>query len=439
MKEDALKRKKKIMETLPPQVVEQNVPYDPNNSEAFLYKFTNLQSNKKYIGIHKGKPYDGYLNSSTNEQLHEDWLQPNAQFRYDVMQYGTFKYVQAKEHDELKRLNARDSDEYYNRSNGGSDLQIPRVPLVKYIVEQIVSSKSYEGVIAKYIAIKQLSTFKLQIREFSLLPTHVKRLRDIINHKSSLNHLLVVILKDRFYRGRKGDLIIDGNHSIQAAKDSKFSGAGNMPVLEISEDMHKDWTDDEVDLLSLMCNPRKDNPRLESSFEDIAKQVCKMRLSGLDSASKEIKDLKDYFNLTTGEKAKVSKIANEMYAEQNPSDATWIDYGTGNEGKEVKKLIEKECVTHGHHTGIFSKCISTSKYNAWSDLYDMILYNEKNPNDKITTYKVRWYHKDKNYKDIWQKKWQKNNESVIDSLLKPHGITKDWIYLDEKRSKVTTK
>ena len=427
------------METLPKQVVEQNVPYDPYNSEAFLYKFTNLQSNKKYIGIHKGKPYDGYLNSSTNEQLHEDWLDPNAQFAYDVLQYGTYTYVQAEEHQMLKEINAKDSDEYYNKSNGGSSLQVPRFPLVKYIVDQIISSKSYDGIVAKYVAIKNLSKFRLQIREFTLLPKHVKRLRDIINDKSSLGHLLVVILKDRLYDGRKGDLIIDGNHSIEAATTSKFSGAGNIPVLEISEDMHKDWTDDEVDLISLMCNPRSDNPRLESSYEDIAREVCKLRMKGLDSASKPIKELKDYFRLSSNEKTKVSKLANEMFAELNPNDATWIDYGTGSEGREIKKLIEKECVTHGHHTGIFSKCISTSKYNAWSDLYDMILYNEKNPNDKITTYKVRWYHKDKNYKDTWTKKWQKNNESVIDSLLKPHGITKDWIYLDEKRSKVTTK
>ena len=161
MKESALKRKKKIMETLPPQVVEQNVPYDPNNSEAFLYKFTNLQSNKKYIGIHKGKPYDGYLNSSTNEQLHEDWLDPNAQFAYDVLQYGTYTYVQAEEHQMLKEINAKDSDEYYNKSNGGSSLQVPRFPLVKYIVDQIISSKSYDGIVAKYVAIKNLSKFRL--------------------------------------------------------------------------------------------------------------------------------------------------------------------------------------------------------------------------------------------------------------------------------------
>jgi len=264
-------------------------------------------------------------------------------------------------------------------------------------------------------------------------------LRNIINDKSTLEHLMVVILKDRYYRGRKGDLVIDGNHSIEAALTSRFAGAGSIPVLEIPEDMHKDWTDEEVDIISLMCNPRTENPRLQSSYEDIAKQICKFRMKGLDSASKPIKDLKDHFKLSSSQKAKVSKIANQMYAEQKPSDATWIDYGTGSEGREIKKLIEKECVTHGHHTGIFSKHYSTSKYNAWSDLYDMILYNEKNPNDKITTYKVRWYHTNNDYKKTWQKKWQKNNESVIDSLLKPHGITRDWTYLDEKRSKVTTK
>ena len=426
------------METLPKQVVKQNVAINYDNSEAFVYKFTNLNNNSKYVGIHKGKPLDGYLNSSTNEKFHEDFLAPNAKFQYDVLQYGTYKYVQAVEHNMLKEVNAKDNDEYYNKTNGGSDLSIPRINECKCVAEEI-ATKSYKGILAKFIALKSLSKFKLQIRELQLNSAHVTALRNIINDKSTLEHLIIVILKNRFYNGRRGDLIIDGNHSIEAAITSRFAGAGSIPVLEIPEDMHEHLTDDEIDIISLMCNPRSENPRLESSFEDIAKQICKFRMKGLDSASKQIKDLKDHFRLSSSQKAKVSKIANQMYAEQKPSDATWIDYGTGSEGREIKKLIEKECVTHGHHTGIFSKHYSTSKYNAWSDLYDMILYNEKNPNDKITTYKVRWYHTNNDYKKTWEKKWQKNNESVIDSLLKPHGITRDWTYLDEKRSKVTTK
>ena len=426
------------METLPKQVVKQNVAINYDNSEAFVYKFTNLNNNSKYIGIHKGKPFDGYLNSSTNEKFHEDFLSPNAKFSYDVLQYGTYEYVKAVEHTLLSEVNAKDSDEYYNKTNGSSNLAIPNITECKLVAEKI-ANKEYEGISAKFIPVKNLSKFANQIREFTLHSTHVKLLRDIINDKSTLEHLMVVILKDRYYRGRKGDFVIDGNHSIEAAITSRFAGAGSIPVLEIPEDMHKDWTDQEVDIISLMCNPRTENPRLESSYEDIARQICTLRLQGFNSASKPIKDLKDHFKLSSNEKTKVSKIANEMFAELNPNDATWINYGTGSEGREIKKLIEKECVTHGHHTGIFSQCYSTSKYNAWSDLYDMILYNEKNPNDKITIYKVRWYHTDANYKKTWEKKWQKNNESVIDSLLKPHGITRDWTYLDEKRSKVTTK
>ena len=426
------------METLPKQVVKQNVAINYDNSEAFVYKFTNLNNNSKYIGIHKGKPFDGYLNSSTNEKFHEDFLSPNAKFSYDVLQYGTYDYVKAVEHTLLSEVNAKDNNEYYNKTNGSSNLAIPNITECKLVAEKI-ANKEYEGISAKFIPVKNLPKHRSQIREFTLLPSHVKLLRDIINDKSTLEHLMVVILKDRYYRGRKGDFVIDGNHSIEAAITSRFAGAGSIPVLEIPEDMHKDWTDQEVDIISLMCNPRTENPRLESSYEDIARQICTLRLQGFNSASKPIKDLKDHFKLSSNEKTKVSKIANEMFAELNPNDATWINYGTGSEGREIKKLIEKECVTHGHHTGIFSQCYSTSKYNAWSDLYDMILYNEKNPNDKITIYKVRWYHTDANYKKTWEKKWQKNNESVIDSLLKPHGITRDWTYLDEKRSKVTTK
>ena len=128
-----------------------------------------------------------------------------------------------------------------------------------------------------------------------------------------------------------------------------------------------------------------------------------------------------------------------MYEEQVPNSTTWIDYGTGSEGRVVKDLIERECMTHGHNTGILSVCYSSAKYDAWRDLHKMILWNRNNPNKLIDTYKVRFYHKDKNYENKWFKTWAKDNEFVIDSLLKEHGIKRNWIYLPSTRSKVTTK
>jgi hypothetical protein len=424
------------MNSLPKQIVKQNIAFNHDNSEAFVYKFTNLKTNQKYIGIHKGQPFDGYLHSSSNLDFHEDFLSPNAEFQYDVIEYGTYNYVTSVEHTLLKEVNAKDNPEYYNKSNGVPGMSVPRVAECEYVANQI-GKKEYNGVEPQYIPVSMLPKHKLQIREFTLQPEHVKSLRDRINDQASLTHLMVVILSNRKYRGRTGDLIIDGNHSIEAAKTSRYGDAGQMPVLRIPEDMHESWTDEEVDLISLMLNPREENPRLPSSLEDIAKQVCNLMLQGFEANSKPIKTLKDHFKLTSNEKSKVSKLARKMYEEINPPAATWIDYGTGSEGREIKKLIEKECVTHGHYTGIFSKCYSTSKYNAWSDLYDMILHNQKNPENLITTYRVRWYHVNAKYKKTWEDKWRKNNETVIDSLLKTHNIKRDWDYLPETRDKVS--
>ena len=153
-----------------------------------------------------------------------------------------------------------------------------------------------------------------------------------------------------------------------------------IPTIQLPEHLHKDLSDEEVDLLALMFNPREENPRLQSSPEDIARQVCNLKLRGIDTGSKEVQDIYHFFHLTKAEKTKVSKIANEMYQEIKPSYTTWIDYGAGDEKKKIQGLIKNECVTHNNFTGIFSKCYSTAKYNAWSDIYDMILWNKNHPN-----------------------------------------------------------
>ena len=428
------------MNTLPKQIVENFIPYDPSNSEAFFYRFTNLKNSKKYPGIHKGKPYDGYMFSSSNEEFHKDFLEPDAQFKYEVLQYGTYEYLQAVEYNFLTSVNAKDNPEYYNKSNGiKSEISIPRVGLIEHIVNEIRETKAYEGVQTMFKLVKDLPPHRLQIREFTLDKDHVIRLRDIINHKSNLEHLLIVILKNRLYRGVLGDLVTDGNHSIEAAETSKYGASGSIPVLEIPEHIHKDWTDDEVDLLALMSNPREENPRLQSSYEDIARQICKLRVAGLDSNSKEVSDLKDYFKLTTKEKSKVSKIANEMFKEIVPQESTWINYGTGSEGRKMEKIIRDESVVNGWETGIFSKCYSTAKYNAWADLHDMMIHNKNHPDNPVKEYKVYFYHTSEDMKNKWERKWKSNNDYAIDELLKPHGIKRNWIYLKETRSKITMK
>lgn len=428
------------MNTLPKQVVEHNIPFTSEPFEGFVYKWTNLNNKKIYEGSRVGLPLDGYWNSSNNEEFHNDLLAPDAKFRYEVLQYGTKEYVKQLEYQKLTAVNAKDNPMYYNKHNGfPSNFTIPRIGIVKEIANQITTTKKFEGVMPTLTAIDKLPVNKVQIRFFSLISEHVTSLKDIMDDRLNLEHLLVVILENRKYKNIVGDLIIDGNHSIAAAKESKHCQGGLIPTLRIPEHLHKDWTDDEVELIALYLNPREKNPKLQTSLEDLAKRICHLRIQGLDSNSNEIQQLKDDHNLTKKMKQKVSKMANEMYNQSvQTTETNWIDWGTGDEKRALKKIQSKECITLGNNTNTFSKFYSTAKYNAWADIHDILIWNRNNPNNKVLTYRVRWYHPDAEYKKLWINERKEKNEYVIDQTLGLHGIKRDWIYLTETKSNLTT-
>ena len=46
-----------------------------------------------------------------------------------------------------------------------------------------------------------------------------------------------------------------------------------------------------------------------------------------------------------------------------PSELTWINYGAGDEKREIESILHKEQTTNDNRTGVWSKCYSTAKYN----------------------------------------------------------------------------
>ncbi len=131
---------------LPKQIIDSKIPYDPDNNEAYVYKLTNLKKKKHYGGYHKGKPSDGYICSSENKKFHSDFMEPESQWFLEVVTYGPMEYCKAVEHRMLTEANAKASDDWYNDTNGGSKLSIPRLNLVKSIANEIRETKSYKGI-----------------------------------------------------------------------------------------------------------------------------------------------------------------------------------------------------------------------------------------------------------------------------------------------------
>ena len=122
---------------LPKAITEQSIPTPPKNGyEGYLYRFTNLEKKKKYVGVHKGEFGDGYWNSATSSEMQKDLSSKDANFKYEILHYGNYDLMTVKEHEILTADDAVKNEFYYNRSLGSPKYGTLRVELLLEIVSR---------------------------------------------------------------------------------------------------------------------------------------------------------------------------------------------------------------------------------------------------------------------------------------------------------------
>ena len=84
--------------------------------DSFVYKWTDILTGKKYIGVHKGTADDGYVCSS--KYMMNEYQKRPDDFIREVLEYGTYRDCLNKETLLLKEDNASSNTQYYNQSNG---------------------------------------------------------------------------------------------------------------------------------------------------------------------------------------------------------------------------------------------------------------------------------------------------------------------------------
>ena len=72
-----------------PSVTEVSIKTPPKIYEAFIYKWTNLMTNKKYVGSHKGKVGDGYKDTSSNIEFKAGSCVSKAKFNASSISSAT--------------------------------------------------------------------------------------------------------------------------------------------------------------------------------------------------------------------------------------------------------------------------------------------------------------------------------------------------------------
>jgi len=250
-----------------PSVTEVDITTPPTDYEAFIYRWTNLNTNRKYLGSHLGSVGDDYLDSSTSKQFKKDRASSKGNFKFEIIQYGDYEEIKTKETSILKQVNAAKSKDYYNKHNGGGGKQEYRIHKIMELVDRINSSE-FKITIESIDDIYPLG--KLQVREEQLNTKLVRDIKERINDKAGNTDLCKPILIYEL-RVKGKDVIGNGNHTITGAHFSKH--AVDVPVMRIPLDIHGEYSNIELRMVSNLMNKKDDVIKEAASTKDAEKQL----------------------------------------------------------------------------------------------------------------------------------------------------------------------
>ena len=235
------------------------------HKEAFVYVWQNIKDKKKYIGYHKGSIHDGYDTSSTSKEMNDAFAR--GELVREIIATGSVKDMIALERKMLLDADARNNDEYYNKSNGGgSELKNFIKPSLDTLQENIMYKQYPVEMVQKEVV---AAYKKFQVRFNEIDSQHVKTLRDKIDdlNGDTSDFEPVHVLLDYF--GKSEHLLLDGNHRVIATMNSKR--AQFIPVQYIPKSAWSPFSKLELKTLANRLNPLPDKPALSANKDDAVK------------------------------------------------------------------------------------------------------------------------------------------------------------------------
>ena len=262
MKQSVDSIKDKILKKVP-AIKEVYVAEPPPHYEAFLYKYTDLDTNKKYLGMHEGYLGDGYWNSSESVEFKKICSNSNSNIKYEVLEYGDVDEIKTREHDILNKVDAKNNDDWFNMNNGIVKKQSIRLDVVKGIVARILAGDfdvvDSEGRWIKEDKEKIYNLPRLQVRVNQIISETVKyvteRVEEAHGNTNACTPILIYEnrLKSKLYNGQT-DLLGDGNHTIEGVYRAPH--AVEIQVARIPLSVHKDLSNLELRAICGLLNKR---------------------------------------------------------------------------------------------------------------------------------------------------------------------------------------
>ena len=414
-------------------IVEVDIPTPPDHYESYLYLFTNLDNGKKYLGIHKGLVEDFYYNSSKNPEFKEAYTNGKSKFKYEVLDYGDHSQMSFREAAILTAADAKSSIDWYNKSNGGAIKQKLRMDVVKKIVAQIQNGdfdcKDKNGDYIKEDKIKIYKLDRLQVRDVQYLPELVKsvteKIEDRMGNTDMCNPILIYEgrLEPNTIKGKRRDLIGDGNNTIEAVYRSK--SAHTIKVARVPYDIHKDLSNTELRAIGGLLNPEPEVRKVSSTPSDAVKYIVGVYdTTGLPAESAENFEYLRAVGFTSNQ-IKKTIIPNAIDAIEKKQfqlgNQIFIEYGTGSK----------------HRPTLIAACESYKSSDTHSEItssshirMDRLMTNFRiahQLNDKKKKLVVVIHHPTPKAKKEWDANVQALHNKEVEFWIKERGFGFEWV------------
>ncbi len=320
-------------------VTKTNHAPSPSSYDAYVYRYTNLNNCKKYIGMHTGSVDDYYTHSSTCEVFREDLSTDD--FLYEALDYGTTAEMKQLENDMLVSVNAAKNPEFYNKQNGYKQYSAPNLDKCREFVKRFSDDDLYPVTDEKVK--EHVDMEALQVR-FAHDPEHQRVIKErIIDAKGSTAGCNPILVWEG--RGTNGGPVRgDGNHTVWGAN---AAGATFIPVKRVSEDDSSDLSFEELRLIGHLLNKRPDQIKKTVSISDGIKHILDMNSKGVPyGAPENIAALKE-MGFTGGKsKGEIKTILDKSKKKIDldkgkEAGLNYIDYTSENHKHILKNTVDQ--------------------------------------------------------------------------------------------------
>ena len=288
--------------------------------EAFVYGWRNIKNGKMYIGYRGTSDVnDGYKFSSEDTELKEAWSM--GHLHRSILFRGSKEDAITHERKLLKHADARRTDLFYNKSNGGgagmydyNDISDDDAkvgidwingidPVEKIDIFDLVDSDLvddiWQGVLnGDYEVVEEpvstIETFEQnQVRLIMIDHKHVQAIADHMMHdpveaRKNVSPIIVCVSKDGT------NTIIDGNHTSKAVVKARWTSA---PVIYINSSEFLDKQSN-IDHFGIIANH---NPKIKkpNGPQDCQRAIINLYKNNLEEQDKD-------FELLDSEKFKTT-------------------------------------------------------------------------------------------------------------------------------------